>query len=160
MGANKVRSARKVWKRAMTEFEFHTKNRRRLSTIRSYECSIVEVVDNTPLGCVELHYGDGKGIGPDLILVTMLGDKKVAVPVLEGADHMCRLLGPEPICYGKWFPFSVLGGGAGQFVEGNKPGMIRKSPRAWKLRCFAPDGSLTWVPIPQCFEDADMPLLV
>ncbi len=160
MGTKKTSAVGTAWDLAVEEFEFQMMSKRRLKTIRQYDCEIVAVTEDTPLGCVQLHQyegeGDSKAFGPSWLLVSILGGKKVALPFGEGADYTCRRLEPDPHCYGKWYPFSVLGGyGDEQYPEGNKPGSVQKNDRLWKLRCYAPDGTLTWVPIPTDFDDAD-----
>lgn len=119
----------------------------RLQRIRAR--TVVSVDLDTPLGVVECHCGDG--VGPPYILITMLGDMKVGVSMHD--DYFCRPLGPDPLCYGIWRSFASFQ--ETPFVEGRQPGMMDLRGKTWKLRCYAPDGTLVWVPVPSGWADAD-----
>lgn len=154
MITNELRATRRGWKETVGTFQSEIASRTRREAISQYECAVVEVTDSTPLGCIELHHGHG--IGPNWVLVSLLSGRKVAVPVLAGGDYVCRPLTADPMCYGKWYPFSVFADSPDIFVKGHRIGDISSGPVVWKLRCHTRDRTLTWVPIPRHFEDADM----
>lgn len=147
------------WRRTVELFLKRLESPKRLRVIERYNGRLVSVTQSTPLGLVELHHDWGHCIGPRFVLITMLGEEKVAVPYAysEDADYICRPLSLEPVCYGKWFPFSLLEGDRMDDLSSSKVGMIARGGRTWKFRCYAPDGSLAWVPVPEGFADADCP---
>ncbi len=127
------------------------KDRERFDTVGCNEGEIIGVDVQTPLGIVELHHGGG--IGPIHLAITMLDDMKVAEPIFDEKDFTCRKLDGDPICFGKWWPYSLYYDRADEFIEGKNPGMVRKGVNVWKLRCYAPDGTPASVPIPRGLVD-------
>jgi hypothetical protein len=116
----------------------------RYDTVPCNAGEVIGVNVRTPLGLVELHHGGG--IGTAWLAITMLGDTKVAVPIFDESDFVCRELDGDPICFGTWWPYSVHR--EDEPVEGTDLGMVRKGRNTWKLRCLAPDGTAALVPIP------------
>lgn len=117
---------------------------------------VLPIDEDMPLGCVQLYLGDVDGIGPAYAIVTILKGEKVAIPLFEGADLRCRPLDSDRVGYGEWYPFTIFQND-GRFPMGRKPGMIRKGRKTWQLRCYSPEGKLTWAPVPRHFDDHGWP---